>query len=123
MKPDDYVAVIAYDLRSEILRISPTTDEDAGGAAAAFTFPDFSESNMFDALTDTADRMSKIEGRKAILLITSGIDTFSKLTFDKARKILQDSGVPIYSIGMLQIHACMADGAWAPTDIDFPAGR
>ena len=47
---------------------------------------------MFDALAETADRMEKIEGRKAILLISSGIDTFSKLTYDKARKSLQECG-------------------------------
>ena len=53
----------------------------------------FSEANMFDAVTDTADRMSEIEGRKAILLITSGIDTFSKITYDQTRKKLQEAGV------------------------------
>src|SRR6185312_17148387 len=68
-----------------------------------FVFPDFSEANMFDALTDTADRMSKIQGRKAILVLTSGIDTFSKITFDQTRRKLQDSAVPIYSIGLLQM--------------------
>jgi VWFA-related protein len=62
----------------------------------------FSESNMFDAVTDTADRMKDIEGRKAVVLIASGRDTFSKLTFDKTRKILQNAGVPIYSIGLMQ---------------------
>ena len=46
--------------------------------------------------------MSGIEGRKAILLIASGIDTFSKLTFDKCRKKLQEAGVPIYAIGLMQ---------------------
>jgi VWFA-related protein len=46
--------------------------------------------------------MSGIEGRKAILLVSSGVDTFSKLTLDKTRKILQESGVPIYAIGLMQ---------------------
>ncbi len=36
------------------------------------------------------------------MLISSGIDTFSKLTFDKTRKILQQAGVPIYAIGLMQ---------------------
>jgi VWFA-related protein len=66
---------------------------------------------MFDALADTADRMSRIEGRKAILLIASGIDTFSKLNYDKARKALQESGVPVYSIEMLQIQRIMAESS------------
>ena len=46
--------------------------------------------------------MKEIEGRKAIVLISTGIDTFSKLTFDKTRKSLQESGVPIYAIGLMQ---------------------
>jgi VWFA-related protein len=70
---------------------------------------------MFDAVTDTADRMSGIEGRKAILLITSGIDTFSKITYDQTRKKLQDSGVPVYSIGLMQMQRDMADAYMAPT--------
>jgi Ca-activated chloride channel family protein len=46
--------------------------------------------------------MQEIEGRKAIVLLSSGVDTFSKLTFDKARKAIQDNGIPIYAIGLLQ---------------------
>jgi Ca-activated chloride channel family protein len=76
---------------------------------------------MFDALADTADRMSKIEGRKAIVLVTSGIDTFSKLTYDKARKSLQESGVPVYSIGILQLTRTMMEARGANT-IDFLQG-
>ena len=69
----------------------------------------FSEANMFDAVTDTADRMSEIEGRKAILLITSGIDTFSKLTYDQTRKKLQEAGVPMYAVGIMQMDRNLAD--------------
>jgi VWFA-related protein len=62
----------------------------------------YSESNLYDAVVDTAERMSEIEGRKAIVLISSGMDTFSKLTFDKTRRALQTHGVPIYAIGLMQ---------------------
>jgi VWFA-related protein len=30
------------------------------------------------------------------------VDTFSKLTFDKTRRALQNAGVPIYAIGLMQ---------------------
>src|SRR6185312_1118805 len=103
LRPDDYVAVIAYDLKSTILSDFSNDRSKTMEALSRLRIPGFSESNMFDALTDTADRMSKIEGRKAILLIASGIDTFSKLTYDKTRKALQEYGVPVYSIEMLQI--------------------
>lgn len=102
LKPEDYVAVVAYDMRPEILSDFSTDRRKAYEAMQRLRIPAFSESNLFDALTDTADRMSEIEGRKAIVLISSGIDTFSKLTFDKTRKSLQQSGVPIYAIGLMQ---------------------
>lgn len=102
LKPEDYVAVVAYDLRPEILSDFSTDKRKAMEAMSRLRIAAFSESNLYDALTDTADRMSEIEGRKAIVLIASGIDTFSKLTFDKTRKQLQTAGVPIYAIGILQ---------------------
>jgi Ca-activated chloride channel homolog len=102
LKPEDYVAVVAYDLRSEILSDFSTDKRKAYEAMQRLRIAAFSESNLYDALTDTADRMSTIEGRKAIVVIASGVDTFSKLTFDKTRKSLQQSGVPIYAIGIMQ---------------------
>jgi VWFA-related protein len=102
LKPEDYVAVIAYDIKPEILSDFTTNRMETQEALHRLTIPAWSEANLFDALADTADRMSGIEGRKAILLISTGVDTFSKLTFDKTRKILQEAGVPIYAIGLMQ---------------------
>lgn len=102
LKPEDYVAVVAYDLRPEILSDFSTDKRAAYEAMQRLRIAAYSESNLYDALVDTAERMSEIEGRKAILLLASGIDTFSKLTFDKTRRALQTAGVPIYSVGLLQ---------------------
>jgi len=102
LKPNDYLAVIAFDIKPEILSDFSTDRSKAQEAMQRLNIPAFSESNLFDALTDTADRMSGIEGRKAIVLLASGIDTFSKITFDTTRKQLQQSGVPIYAIGLMQ---------------------
>jgi Ca-activated chloride channel homolog len=110
LKEDDNVAVVAYDLRPTILSDFSPDKRKAQEAMSRLRIPGFSESNVFDALTDMADRMSNIEGRKAILLIGSGLDTFSKITFDQARKSLQESGVPIYTISTLQISRLMAEG-------------
>ncbi|MBZ5596520.1 MAG: VWA domain-containing protein [Acidobacteriia bacterium] len=102
LKPEDYVAVIAYDMRPEILSDFSTDKRKAYEAMQRLRIAGFSEANLYDALVDAADRMQAIEGRKAIVLISSGIDTFSKLTFDKTRKALQEAGVPIYAIGLMQ---------------------
>jgi VWFA-related protein len=109
LKPEDYVAIIAYDLRSEILCDFTTDRSKVQEAMQRLRIPGFSEANLFDALADTEQRMSNIEGRKAILLIASGRDTFSKLTFDKARKAVQEAGVPVYAISMLQAMRIMAE--------------
>jgi VWFA-related protein len=97
-----------------------TNKQQALEAMKRLSFPAYSESNLFDALTDTADRMSGIEGRKSIVLISSGIDTFSKQTLDKARKSLQNSGVPIYAIGLMQALRIMAESRMSPiATLDF----
>lgn len=102
LKADDYVAVVAYDMRPEILSDFTTDRMKIQDAMARLRIAGFSESNLYDALVDTEQRMSNIEGRKAILLISSGLDTFSKLTFDKARKAIQEAAVPVYAISILQ---------------------
>jgi VWFA-related protein len=120
LKPDDYVAIIAYDLRSEILCDFTTDRGKVQEALQRLRIAGFSEANLFDALADTEQRMSGIEGRKAILLIASGRDTFSKLTYDKARKIVQENGVPIYAVSMLQAMRIMAEQYMSSTQqLDF----
>jgi len=109
IRPEDYVAVVAYDLKPEILSDFSTNRQDTYEAMQRLRIPGFREACLYDALVDTADRMQDIEGRKAILLISSGVDTFSKLTFDKARKAIQNAGVPIYAISLLQAARIMAD--------------
>ena len=102
LKPEDYVAVIAYDIKPEILTDFTTDKNQVYQAMKRLNFAGFSESNLFDALADTAERMSEIEGRKAIVVIASGVDTFSKLTLGETRRKLQMAGVPVYAIGLMQ---------------------
>ena len=109
LKPEDFVAVVAYDIRPEILSDFSADKRAAYEAMQRLRIAAFREANLFDAVTDTADRMVDIEGRKAIVLISSGIDTFSKLTYDKTRKKLQEAGIPIYGIGLMQAMREMYD--------------
>jgi Ca-activated chloride channel homolog len=120
LKPEDYVAVVAYDLNTEILCDFTTDRGKVQEAMQRLRIPGFSEANLFDALSETAQRMSNVEGRKAILLIASGRDTFSKLTYDKARKSVQEAGVPIYAVSMLQAMRIVAEQNMGPIQqLDF----
>ncbi len=127
IKPEDYVSVIAYDMRP-----TPLTDftNDPNRIQQVISLllhnqPAFSENNVYDALKltlvggradsvvleDTKERTSDYAGmvsvpggrRKAVLLVSCGIDTFSKINMDQARKIVQNSGIPIYIIGTGQL--------------------
>jgi Ca-activated chloride channel family protein len=120
LKPEDYVAIVAFDMRPEILCDFTLDRMKVQEGLQRMRIPGFSESNMFDAVVDTVQRMDSIEGRKAILLIATGRDTFSKLTFDKARKAIQEGGVPIYTISILQALRIMADSQMGPLQrMDF----
>src|SRR5581483_3888969 len=53
LKPDDYTAIIAYDLRPEILCDFTNDQGKIQEAMQRLRIPGFSESNMFDAVVDT----------------------------------------------------------------------
>jgi Ca-activated chloride channel homolog len=62
--------------------------------------PEVSETNLYDALIFTLDQMRGVSGRKALILISSGIDTFSKASYQDALKAAGESDSPIYAISL-----------------------
>jgi VWFA-related protein len=100
LRKDDYVAVVTYDLHTHILTDFTNNQELIAQSLQSLIIPGFSDTNLFDALYETLDRTSRIEGRKYIILIGSGRDTFSKLTLDKIlAKVKSTPNVTIFTIG------------------------
>jgi VWFA-related protein len=100
LRPEDYVAVITYDLKTHILTDFTNDKGVVGNALSSLMIPGFSDTNLFDALYETLDRVSRIEGRKYIILIGTGRDTFSRITLDKIlAKVKATPNVTIFSIG------------------------
>jgi VWFA-related protein len=100
LHPNDYVAVVTYDLKTHILTDFTNNKDVIAQSLQSLVIPGFSDTNLFDALYETLDRISRIEGRKYIILIGSGRDTFSKLTLDKMlAKIKATPNVTIFCIG------------------------
>src|SRR5215472_695249 len=101
MKKEDWIALITYDLRAHILQ-DFTQDKMAVMGAMRSIQPGMAmsaETNLFDALYDTIDRLEGVEGRKYIILVSSGRDTFSKKNLDQILKKVQGSkDIAIYSI-------------------------
>src|SRR6267143_3859684 len=145
--PDDYVSVVAFDIRP-----TPLTDftKDPGRISQVINLllrntPAFRETNLFDALkfvlvggrgdsvvledsksekSDYAGLVSVQGRRRAVILIASGWDTFSKINYGQARKILQNAGIPIYIIGTAgMFKAKYGDRLGATGGIDGSPGR
>ncbi len=124
--PDDYVSVVAFDMRPTTLT-DFTNDPSRIGQVINLllqNYPAFRESNLFDALKftlvggrgdsvvleDSKSEKSDFAGlasvqgrRRAIILVASGIDTFSKINYGDARKVAQNAGIPIYIIGTAEL--------------------
>ena len=114
LKKDDWVAVAYYDMQPHIL-VDFTQDKRAVvGALNQLRIPGFAETNEFDALYEMLDRLERVEGKKYIILISTGIDTFSKLTLDKiTKKIKETKDVTIFPVSIgwylreyCEVHHC-----------------
>ncbi len=102
LKPTDYVALESFAMRTNV-EVDFTHDpKEVEQGLISLSIPSFSESNVFDAVVETLDRIRDVQGRKAILLLASGNDTFSKLTLDKTLARLKESDTEIYCVGVAQ---------------------
>jgi VWFA-related protein len=101
LKKEDWVAVVFYDMKPQIL-VDFTQDKRAiMGALNMLRIPGFSERNLFDALFDTLDRVDRIQGKKYIILLSSGRDTFSKLNLDQIlKKVKSTKDTTIYAVSI-----------------------
>ena len=130
LKKDDWVAVEYYDMKPQIL-VDFTQDKGALlGALNQLRIPGFAETNLFDALYDTLDRLDRVEGHKYVILISTGFDSFSKLNLDQiTKKIKVTKDVTIFPISIgwtlrewCEVHHCtgMTRGMGIPvTQMDY----
>lgn len=111
LRPQDYVAMMTFDMNTHIVsdftQDKKQIEQGINVLGNGVYMPAaFSETNVFDALSESLDRMSRIEGEKYIILIASGIDTMSKLTLDQILKRVKASqNITIFTIstgGLLQ---------------------
>ncbi len=100
LQQKDWVALVTFDLKSRIEVDFTQNKEEVKSAIAHLYFPGFSESNVFDSLLDTVERLKDVKGKKAVLLLATGRDTFSKHTLDQTMKQLKQTDVTIFCVGV-----------------------
>ncbi len=123
LRPEDYVAVITFDLKTHILTDFTQDKRIVAQSLNSLQIPGFSETDTFDALYETLDRISRVEGRKYVVLIGSGRDTFSKINLDKIlQKVKATPNVTIFCVGTGQTARLTGNangGMFGPHEIDY----
>ncbi len=137
IRQDDNVALVAFDTKPVVITdfTGNTKALNAGLNLLINNNGAFSESNLYDALAfvlrggkaEAVDfgggdlikgvdyaGLKSVESRTAVILVTIGVDTFSKLNYDQIRKIIADTGVPIYTIGVGNLFYKKYDTRLAP---------
>jgi VWFA-related protein len=143
LQPQDWIALASFDTRPHIEVDFTHNPSEIERGLAGMDIPFYSESNLFLALVDTLDRMRDVKGRKAILVLASGIDTFSPINLNDVLARLRENDTTIFCVGVaeqafitspgnltylqaqnqLRTFASMSGGrAWFPRfDADVPA--
>jgi len=74
-----------------------------GRVASAFADlpqPFWNEINTYDAVYEMLDRMGRLKGRKILIFIGSGIDTFSAMRLQDVQRKAEQVDVVVYAIGV-----------------------
>ena len=111
LRPQDYVALMTFDMRTQIWLDFTQDKRQLLNAIQSLVIPGFSERNLFDALYEAEDRLSRIDGHKYIILIASGRDTLSKLTLDQIyKKVKTTPDITIFAISTGGALRAMTEG-------------
>jgi Ca-activated chloride channel family protein len=96
----DKVAIWEYADRAKQVADFSTGHDQLNQLFINSDVPDSSETNLYDALISTLQTMRKVTGRKALIVLTSGVDTFSNATFTDVLTAVRRSDTPIYIINL-----------------------
>ena len=98
LEPQDSVIVMEFDHSVKVLT---TVTKDRDRISKAIKKADFGDGTSLYNAVDEALRkqMGKIEGRKAVVLFTDGVDTTSrKNSYDSTLKYAEESDTPVFPI-------------------------
>ncbi|MFQ5817291.1 MAG: VWA domain-containing protein [Terriglobia bacterium] len=103
LRKDDWIALVGFHLKPEIL-VDFTRDKRkvAEALRRLEVMYGFREANTFDALLDTLERLRDVEGKRSIVLVGTGLNTFSRHSWDETLRRVREaeSGVSIFILGM-----------------------
>lgn len=98
MRPGDQAGVVAFDTHVSVVQ-AITTDHQVLTNAIDSLQPG-TDTAIFDALVSSEQLLANVSGRKAIVLLTDGMDNRSKNSEDAVVKAVDSAGLTISTIGL-----------------------
>jgi VWFA-related protein len=109
LKPSDWVALESFAMRPNVEVDFTHNISEVEQGLINLVLPTFSESVIYDALLDTMDRMHDVKGKKSILVLASGEDTFSRHTLNDTLARLKETDISVYCVGVGEQFALQMD--------------
>ena len=116
LRPDDYAAIVYFDLNPEILTDFTRNRNELLSGLQRLQIPSSRETALFDAVEFTLDRMDGIDGKKAIFLLSAGIDSISRANYGEILDRAGSTDTVIYSVGMAQLFRTIYDNQLGALD-------
>lgn len=98
MRPHDQTGLISYNTQVKI--VQPITDDRVKLVDAVNILEPGGDTSMYDALMQAEFALEAISGRKAIILLTDGLDNHSRYTATDVLDSIGPSGLSISTIGL-----------------------
>jgi VWFA-related protein len=102
LRPDDWAALVVYDIHPTILTDFTKDKEILVGELSRLRFPASRETALFDAVFETLKRLDKVDGKKAVYLLSDGLNSTSQHTLGEVLKKADASDTMIYATGLGQ---------------------
>jgi VWFA-related protein len=103
MRSGDQAGLIAYD--THVYNIQPVTSDITALTSAIDGLQTGSDTAMYDALIEAEKTLENISGRKAIIVLTDGMDNQSGYTAEDVIASIDVSGLSISAIGFGDVSA------------------
>lgn len=96
LRPQDRIAVVGFNQR--LFWLTNYTNDFAAASAAVDRVKPIGETHLYDSVIETLYEIQKTPGRRALVVLTDGVDQGSKFKLDHLVHYARYAGVPVYPI-------------------------
>ncbi len=98
MRPGDATGVIAFN--TQVTTVQPLTEDKESLIEAIGGIEAVDDTAMYDALHAASAMLEPVSGRKAIIIVTDGMNTAGQRTREETLTLVGEQGISIYTIGL-----------------------